>query len=66
MNCNAIRTSHNPPAQMLQLCDDWGLVINEAFDEWKNSNVITATIPFGTNGQKDMVAFIHRDLNILR
>ena len=38
MNCNAIRTSHNPPA--LKCCSfatDGVLVINEAFDEWKNS-----------------------------
>jgi beta-galactosidase len=37
MGCNAIRTSHNPPApEFLDLCDQMGfLVMNEAFDEWK-------------------------------
>jgi beta-galactosidase len=37
MGCNAIRTSHNPPApEFLDLCDLMGfLVLNEAFDEWK-------------------------------
>ena len=37
MGCNAIRTSHNPPApEFLDLCDRMGfLVMNEAFDEWK-------------------------------
>jgi beta-galactosidase len=66
MGCNAIRTSHNPPApEMLDLADEMGfLVINEAFDEWK--------FPKTENGynklwdewaEKDMVAFIHRDRN---
>lgn len=34
--CNAIRTSHNPPAPaLLDLCDRMGfLVMDEAFDEW--------------------------------
>ncbi len=36
MGCNAIRMSHNPPAQeLLDLCDQMGfLVIDESFDEW--------------------------------
>ncbi|MGA3068551.1 MAG: glycoside hydrolase family 2 TIM barrel-domain containing protein, partial [Tepidisphaeraceae bacterium] len=36
MGCNAIRTSHNPPApEFLDLCDRMGfLVMDEAFDEW--------------------------------
>ncbi len=34
--CNAIRSSHNPPApEFLDLCDRMGfLVMDEAFDEW--------------------------------
>ncbi len=37
MGCNAIRTSHNPPApELLDLCDKMGfLVEDEAFDVWK-------------------------------
>jgi beta-galactosidase len=37
MGCNAIRTSHNPPApELLDLCDRMGfLVEDEAFDAWK-------------------------------
>lgn len=37
MGCNAIRTSHNPPApELLQLCDKMGfLVMDEAFDCWE-------------------------------
>ena len=36
MGCNAIRTSHNPPApELLELCDRLGLVVmDEAFDCW--------------------------------
>jgi beta-galactosidase len=37
MGCNAIRTSHNPPApELLDLCDRMGfIVMDEAFDMWK-------------------------------
>lgn len=37
MGCNAIRTSHNPPApELLDLCDQMGfIVMDEAFDMWK-------------------------------
>ncbi len=37
MGCNAIRTSHNPPApEFLDLCDRMGfLVLDEAFDMWR-------------------------------
>ena len=36
IGCNAIRTSHNPPApELLDLCDEMGfLVMDEAFDEF--------------------------------
>jgi beta-galactosidase len=36
MGCNAIRTSHNPPApELLELCDRMGmLVMDETFDAW--------------------------------
>ncbi len=39
MGCNAIRTSHNPPApELLQLADKMGFIImDEAFDMWKKS-----------------------------
>ena len=37
MGCNAVRTSHNPPApELLDLCDRMGfIVMDEAFDMWK-------------------------------
>ena len=66
MGCNAIRTSHNPPApELLDLCDRMGfLVMDELTDTW--------TVPKKPNGyatlfeewaEKDLVAMIHRDRN---
>ena len=36
MGCNAIRTSHNPPApELFEMADQMGfLVMDEAFDVW--------------------------------
>lgn len=66
MGCNSIRMSHNPPSPtMLDLCDEYGfLVIDEAFDEWKDGKT-----PFGyqlhwdTNWERDLIDMIHRDRN---
>ena len=66
MGCNAIRTSHNPPApELLDLCDRMGFVVmDELTDTW--------TIPKKPNGyallfdgwaEKDLRALIHRDRN---
>ena len=66
MGCNAIRTSHNPPApELLDLCDRMGfLVMDEFTDTW--------TVPKKKHGyaelfdewaEKDLVAMIHRDRN---
>ena len=66
MGCNAIRTSHNPPApEFLDLCDRMGfLVMDELTDTW--------TVPKKEHGyaelfdewaEKDLVAMIHRDRN---
>ena len=66
MGCNAIRTSHNPPApEFLQLCNEMGfLVIDEAFDEWKNAKCANGYNTLWDKwAEKDMVAFIHRDRN---
>ena len=37
MGCNAIRTSHNPPApELLDLCDKMGFIVqDETFDMWR-------------------------------
>lgn len=68
MGCNAIRTSHNPPApEFLDLCDRMGvLVMDELFDIWKMQK-------YGkTNGynifwdewhERDIRSFVMRDRN---
>jgi len=66
MGCNAIRTSHNPPApELLQLCNEMGfLVIDEAFDEWKYAKCENGYNTLWDKwAEKDMVAFIQRDRN---
>jgi beta-galactosidase len=52
MGCNAIRTSHNPPApELLDLCDRMGfLVMDEAFDMWKKRKTSLITHGIGING----------------
>jgi beta-galactosidase len=66
MGCNAIRTSHNPPApELLALCDKMGiLVMDEAFDCWtvgKNPNDYHSF--FKDWHSKDLRAEIRRDRN---
>ncbi len=66
MGCNAIRTSHNPPApELLDLCDRMGfLVMDELTDTWtwpKKENGY-ATL-FDEWAEKDLVALIRRDRN---
>jgi beta-galactosidase len=66
MGCNALRTSHNPPApELLDLCDRMGiLVMDEAFDCW-----ITGKRPndyhrlFADWHEADLRALIRRDRN---
>lgn len=76
MGCNAIRTAHNPPSEvLLDLCDKMGfMVMDEAFDEWIES------WPFGRKkkegkaeygyhlyfdewAEKDLTELIKRDRN---
>lgn len=66
MGCNAIRTSHNPPApELLDLCDSMGfLVIDELTDTWtlpKKKNDYASL--FDEWVEKDLLAMIHRDRN---
>jgi beta-galactosidase len=66
MGCNAIRTSHNPPApKLLELCDRMGfLVMDEAFDEWKkNKTKLGYGRFFDEWSEPDLVSMIHRDRN---
>jgi len=66
MGCNAIRTSHNPPApELLELADRMGfLVIDEAFDEWRLAKCKNGyNILFDEWAEKDLRAMIRRDRN---
>ncbi|MCX6896417.1 MAG: DUF4982 domain-containing protein, partial [Verrucomicrobia bacterium] len=66
MGCNAIRTSHNPPApELLDLCDHMGfLVMDEAFDCWKKGkNVNDYSVLFDDWHEADLRALIRRDRN---
>ena len=68
MGCNAIRTSHNPPApEFLDLCDKMGfLVMDEAFDEWVEAK---GQVQYGYHkyfaecSQADLISMIRRDRN---
>ena len=66
MGCNAIRTSHNPPApELLDLCDRMGmLVLDEAFDCWKEGKTPNdySTL-FKEWHEKDIRALVRRDRN---
>ena len=66
MGCNAIRTSHNPPApELLVLCDKMGfLVMDEIFDEWKRSKTDFGYGRFFDEwGIKDLQSMLYRDRN---
>jgi len=66
MGCNAIRTSHNPPApEFLDLCDKMGfLVMDEPFDEWKyGKRKYGYHQYFDEWWKKDLVSMIHCDRN---
>lgn len=66
MGCNAIRTSHNPPApELLDLCDKMGFLVQvEAFDTWrigkkrKDYNLL-----FNAWHVEDLKAMVRRDRN---
>ncbi len=66
MGCNAIRTSHNPPApEFLDLCDEMGfLVMDESYDEWKiGKRKYGYHIYFDEWGKKDLTSMLERDRN---
>ena len=62
IGCNAIRTSHNPPAdEFLDLCDELGFyVIDECFDKWKSGYYAAH---FEKDAERDLTEFILRDRN---
>jgi len=66
MGCNAIRTSHNPPApELLDLADRMGFIImDEAFDMWKKpKNKLDYSIVWDQMHKKDLQDLILRDRN---
>jgi beta-galactosidase len=66
MGCNALRTSHNPPApELLQLADEMGfLVWDEAFDAWKTGKKKNDYNKlYDAWHEKDLSALVHRDRN---
>lgn len=66
MGCNALRTSHNPPApELLELADKMGfLLMDEAFDCWKTGKRKSDyNLLYDEWHEKDLKAMIHRDRN---
>lgn len=66
MGCNAIRTSHNMPAQeVLELADRMGLlVVDEAFDMWEKSKTAYDYGRFFAEWhERDVRSWIRRDRN---
>ena len=66
MGCNAIRTSHNPPApELLDLCDEMGFIVqDEAFDMWrKRKTTYDYSRHFNEWHERDLTDFILRDRN---
>jgi len=66
MGCNAIRTSHNPPApELLDLCDRLGmLVMDESFDCWERGKTKNDYhLLFDDWHERDWRAELRRDRN---
>jgi beta-galactosidase len=66
MGCNAIRTSHNPPApEFLELTDRMGLlVMDEIFDVWERKKTpLDFHLVFSDWYEQDLRAFVRRDRN---
>jgi beta-galactosidase len=62
LGCNAVRTSHNPPAEeFLDLCDELGFyVIDECFDKWRSGYYAAH---FDADWKQDLEACVLRDRN---
>jgi beta-galactosidase len=66
MGCNAIRTSHNPPApEFLELTDRMGfLVMDEALDTWmRKKTPLDFHLIFPDWHEQDLRALVRRDRN---
>ena len=66
MGCNALRTSHNPPApELLELTDRMGfLVMDESFDVWvREKTPLDFHLIFSDWHEQDLRAHLRRDRN---
>jgi beta-galactosidase len=66
MGCNALRTSHNPPApELLELADKMGfLVMDESFDVWMRQKTrLDFHLIFPQWHEPDLRAMLRRDRN---
>lgn len=66
MGCNALRSSHNPAAPaLLDLCDRMGfIVVDEAFDEWRETEMPYGYCRFFDEwSEHDVVSMIRRGRN---
>ena len=66
MGCNAIRTSHNPPApELLELADKMGFIImDEAFDMWaKSKTKFDYSLDWDKWHVQDLQDLVRRDRN---
>lgn len=66
LGCNALRTSHNPPApELVDLADEMGfLVFDEIFDCWTGSKTTNDFhLIFADWHEADLRAFVRRDRN---
>ncbi len=66
MGCNAIRTSHNPPApELLEIADKMGfLIMDESFDIWERQKTVNDYHLLYTQWhEQDLRAMLRRDRN---
>lgn len=66
MGCNAIRSSHNPPApQLIDLCDSMGFIfMDEAFDMWRRKKTQNDYARFFDEWhERDLADLVIRDRN---
>ena len=66
MGCNAIRTSHNPPApELIEMCDRMGMVVwDEVFDKWDDkAGRVRGEPPLEGYAEKHIKSLVMRDRN---
>jgi beta-galactosidase len=65
MGVNALRTSHNAPAEeVLDLCDEMGIVVwDECFDKWEGTAGLAPNEPPEELVSRNLRQFVRRDRN---